>query len=561
MYLTLFAGIACAAGGHPQTFCNPLNLNYRFRSGNPVRREAADPAIVYFKGEYWLFASKSGGYWHSPNFRHWVFVAGKDLPIKDYAPAPAVINGHLYYTAFDTKAIYRAENPWVGKWSKAGNLKPYSDPALFQDTDGRVYIYYGCSPDGGISGVQLDPKHGFREIGKPVICLRCDLAQRGWEVPGNNNNKRANSWIEGSWMNKYRGKYYLQYAAPGTQFHSYADGVFVGSAPLGPFSYAPYSPFSHKPTGFATGAGHSGTFQDADGNWWHVSTTVICVRNIFERRISLYPAGFCSNGQLRCNTYLGDYPQFLPGTSTSPVTGNSPGWMLLSYNKKAWASSTRKHFPISNAFDETIQDWWSAKTGNSSEWLKVDLGHICRIEAMQINFADQGAHYHGRLTDDAYQYSVQASSDGVSWRTILDRSKNHRDRPQDYTQLPRPVNTRYVRLVNVHCPAGADFSISGWRIFGRGLGKSPGAVQHIAVRRNPADGRKAVVSWSPATRAQFYIVRLGIAPNRLFDNYQIYHGLTADINSLNSGVTYYFTVDAVNETGVMKSQVICKLKR
>jgi hypothetical protein len=36
----------------PQTFCNPLDLAYRFQLQTPSRREAADPTLVQFKGEY-----------------------------------------------------------------------------------------------------------------------------------------------------------------------------------------------------------------------------------------------------------------------------------------------------------------------------------------------------------------------------------------------------------------------------------------------------------------------------------------------------------------------------
>jgi xylan 1,4-beta-xylosidase len=549
------------ATGPSSTFCNPLDLDYRFQPAAPSRREAADPALIYFDNQYWLFASKSGGYWHSTDCQHWIFVDGKNLPIEDYAPAIAVINGRLYYTAFDTRAIYRADDLGAGTWSKVGDLKPYSDPALFQDDDGKVYVYYGCSPNGGIDAAQLDPANGFKEIGNPVSCFKCDPQQRGWEVPGDGNAGDANgkigdSWIEGAWMTKYNGRYYLQYAGPGTQFHSYADGVYVGDHPMGPFVYSSYSPFSHKPTGFATGAGHSATFQDKSGNWWHISTMTISVRQMFERRLGLFPAGFYADGQMFCDTYLGDYPQFLPGAKPDPAKGNSPGWMLLSYAKNAEASSTLYGFPVTNAFDENIRTWWCAKSGDAGEWLKVDLGKVCRINAIQINFADEGSTTLGKLHDDAYQYFVETSSDGTHWEKILDRSDNRRDAPHDYAQLDHPIKARYARLVNVHCAAGAKFSISGFRLFGNGLGLAPAAVKAITVLRNPADPRKVAVSWSPVDGAQFYIVRYGLAPDRLFGNYQIYGSTRAQINALNAGVNYYFTVDAVNDSGVTQTKTI-----
>jgi xylan 1,4-beta-xylosidase len=548
--LALFGSLNTACGDNqPATYCNPLDLDYRFELDQPSRREAADPAVVFYSGEYWLFASKSGGYWHTPDFRHWLFVDGKNLPIEDYAPAPAVINGHLYYTAFNTGKIFCADNPWTGTWTKAGDLKPYSDPDLFQDDDGKVYVYYGCSPNGGIDVVELDPENGFKEIGKPMVCLKCDPSHRGWEVPGNNNSAKGDTWVEGAWMTKYNGKYYLQYAVPGTQFHSYADGIFVGTTTTGPFTYAPYSPFSHKPTGFVTGAGHSGTFQDARGNWWRVVTMVISVRHMFERRVGLFPASFCDDGQMFCNTWLGDYPEFLPGTKNVSPKNNSSGWMLLSYDKQAVASSEREGFSVTNAFDENIQNWWSARTGNAGEWLKVDLGKVSRINALQLNFADEGAQVHGKLLNDAYQYFVEASRDGLHWDRIIDRSDNHQDAPHDYIQLEHPVRERYVRLVNVHCPAQACFSVSGFRIFGNGLGSPPGAVKDVVALRNQNDARHATVSWQPGKRAEFYIVRFGLAPDRLFDNYQVYGATNVEINSLNSGVSYYFTVDAVNDSG------------
>ena len=58
-------------------------------------------------------------------------------------------------------------------------------------------------------------------------------------------------------MTKYNGKYYLQYAAPGTEFNVYADGVYEGDSPLGPFHLAKNNPYSFQPGGFITGAGHA----------------------------------------------------------------------------------------------------------------------------------------------------------------------------------------------------------------------------------------------------------------------------------------------------------------
>ena len=112
-------------------------------------------------------------------------------------------------------------------------------------------------------------------------------------------------------MTKHNGRYYLQYGAPATEISGYADGVAVSDQPLGNFVHQSL-PLSWKPGGFARGAGHGATFQDKWENYWHISTISISVKNSFERRLGLWPAGFDNNDIMYCNTAFGDYPQFLP---------------------------------------------------------------------------------------------------------------------------------------------------------------------------------------------------------------------------------------------------------
>src|SRR5665647_3663063 len=79
-----------------QTYCNPMNLSYRFCLDQPSRREAADPTMVLYKDNYYLFASKSGGYWHSRDLVNWELVTTPTLPLENYAPTAVVIGDWLY---------------------------------------------------------------------------------------------------------------------------------------------------------------------------------------------------------------------------------------------------------------------------------------------------------------------------------------------------------------------------------------------------------------------------------------------------------------------------------
>jgi hypothetical protein len=351
----------------------------------------------------------------------------------------------------------------------------------------------------------------------------------------------------------------LQYAAPGTIWKSYADGVFTAISPRGPFTYAPYSPFSHKPTGFIGGAGHGATFQDKRGDYWRVVTMVISIKHRFERRLGIFPAGFDRDGMMHTNTLLGDYPQFFPGIKADAASDNQAGWMLLSHNKRAQSSSTIAGHEAPNAFDEEARTYWSAQSGKKGEWLSVDLGRLCRLNAVQVNFAEHETTAHGRQEKIYQQYVIEVSDDARRWSVLVDKSRNRKDVPHDYVQLDKPTRARHVRITNVHAPAHGTFAIRDLRLFGSGSGRLPAQVEEFTAHRASNDQRSVTLQWKPAARAILYIARYGIAPGKLYNNYQAQDGATSlTINSLNRGVTYYFKVDALNESGRVEGKTIRK---
>ena len=453
------------------TICNPVNLNYRFCLDKPSRREAADPTMINFKNEYYLFASKSGGYWHSTDLINWNLITTGDLPLEDYAPTAAVWNDTIYFMASsDNPVIYKTGDPKSGKWEIVNPAFPIGmiDPCLFFDDDGRLYFYYGCSNVNPTYGVELDPKT-FNPIGKPKVLINSHKDEYGWERSGDYNDKPDNPWVEGSWMTKHNGRYYLQYAVPGTQFKSYCDGLYTSDKPLGDYTIAPNNPCSSKPEGFIAGAGHSSTFQDKYGNYWHISTMTISVKHMFERRLGLFPMFFDKDGELYTYTGFGDFPFIIPKKKVSSPEELSPHWMLLSYQKPVEVSSELSGHPKKYAADENIRNYWSAKTGNKGEWISIDLKKTCRINAIQINYAENKTEIFGRHPGIYYQYLLEYSLDDKTWHTLADKTENKLDVPDDYIELQNPVKARFIRLTNYQVPGGT-FAIAGLRVFGIGEG-------------------------------------------------------------------------------------------
>lgn len=534
-----------------QTFCNPLNISYRFALNKPSRRTAADPVIVLYKDNYYLFATQSGGYWYSKDLLNWNFITTKDLPFEKDAPAATVINGSLYYMPINSHIIYKTDDPVSGKWEIFTDSFPLSigDPDLFQDTDGKVYMYFGCTNNGYLQVVELDVKNKLNPIGKPVNCFKGNPLIYGWERPGDYNTRTDNPWTEAPWMTKYNGKYYYQYSAPGTQYKSYADGYYVSDKPLGPFSYASNNPFSAKPEGFINGAGHSATFQDKYGNYWHISTLAISVKDIFERRLGLFPVTFDKEGKIITHTEFGDYPMIMPKHKYNDASELFPGWMMLSYKKNAQASSSLDDHPASLAFNEEVRDYWSAKTGNKGEWLSVDMGAAATVKAVQINFAENNTALFGRDGIVAQQYLIEYSSDNKTWKKLVDETANTEDLTHQYHVMKIPVKARFLKVTNYRVPGGT-FAISGFRVFGSGTGKKPTKVDSFEVLRDATDARNVTLSWKKQQNAVGYTIRFGTEKDKLYRSYQVYGDTDVTIRSLNKDQQYWFAIDAFGENGI-----------
>ena len=319
-------------------------------------------------------------------------------------------------------------------------------------------MYNGSSNRFPLYGIELDRKT-LQPVGTRKELYLLEPWRYGWQRFGENmDDTFLDPFIEGAWMTKNNGKYYLQYGAPGTEFSGYADGVIVGDDPFGPFT--PQSlQFSFKPGGFARGAGHGATFRDNWKNYWHVSTIAISVKNNFERRIGIWPAGFDKDGVMYCNQAFGDNPAYLPDGTEDHLQSRFTGWMLLNYNKPVVVSSIYGDYGPNNAVDENIKTYWCAATGNAGEWIQSDLGTVSTVRAIQVNYADQDAEFLDKSIGVFHQYKILESTDGKKWNVLVDKSMNKTDVPHDYIELATPVKTRYLKLVNIRMPTG-KFAIS-----------------------------------------------------------------------------------------------------
>ncbi len=197
---------------------------------------------------------------------HGVALQVKDIPWAGrqlWAPDAAFKDGkyYLYFPVKDKKDVFR-----IGVATSASPAGPFIpealpiegsfsiDPAVFPDSDGNFYLYFG-----GIWGGQLqqwhegkyvengsktdrkddaapaltakiaklssDMKHLAEEVKDVVI-----IDKEGNPLMGGDHDRR---FFEGAWMHKYNGKYYFSYSTGDTHKLVYA----IGESPYGPFTY------------------------------------------------------------------------------------------------------------------------------------------------------------------------------------------------------------------------------------------------------------------------------------------------------------------------------------
>ncbi len=591
LFFQFLSNIAFAQEYVPPTYCNPLNIDYTYMVYNSDKdwsyRSGADPAVVVFRGEYYMFVTRSFGYWHSSDLLTWDFIN----PEKWYfqgSNAPAAFNykDSVLYVAGDpsgSMSILYTANPKKGDWkAEPSIINDLQDPALFIDDDGQTYMFWGSSNTFPLRMRKLDKNKRFVDTDERFELFNLNEEEHGWERFGENNfhPTLTEGYMEGPWMTKYNGKYYLQYAAPGTEFNVYADGVYFADNPLGPYKYMPNNPMSFKPGGFMNGAGHGSTVQATDGQFWHFASMALSSNVKWERRLCMFATYFDKDGLMYSNTDYGDYPRFAP--TVHAKKGEPTGWMLLSYKKPVTVSSSLlqqqsvstgdnpviEEIPseknengeiISKVLnDENAKTFWVAETNDSKQWVKIDLEKTCKIFALQINYHDYKSGIYNRRNDLFHRYTIEVSLDGKNWEKVVDKSRNFKDVPNDYVQLETPVKARFVRYNHIHAPT-PYFALSDLRIFGLGEGKVPEKVENFKIDRLD-DKRDAQLSWEKVAGATGYNIRWGIAPEKLYNSWLLYEDTELLMRCLDKNTTYYLSIEAFNENGISERSKIQQIK-
>lgn len=464
-------------------YCNPLPMITA-----PGDNASGDVSVIKDAGKYYMFCT-GGGAWVSEDMLNWDFHKVDNVPV---APDVIKYNGSFYMCGNDGP-LFKADNPLgpyksLGDWKNtpdvAGGWNEPFDMKIYIDDDNKPYLYYSGRGISGIFGVPLDPNDLTRFAG-PVKHLFGFNKDHIWERYGEMNEYTDVAWIEGPWITKHNGVYYLQYSASGTQWKTYAEGYYTSKSPLGPFVYASNNPLLRKTEGLVTGTAHGSIVEGPDGNLWQFYTIVLS-NPPGGRRIGMDRVNFDKSGNM--SVKITETPQLAPvksGNSVEyieslPVTINK----IRAMNALSKFSSEQPGRYAAYAVDNSSGTLWEPEPTDSLPTLTIELSPATRFDVVQLFIIDavrlmlNGRRGFGRRptanvtpapeqpATDLYQYRIEVSMDGKTFTTALDQTRNSISRNTIFDEIP-PVKCRFVRLTITNWPKNAPLGIIEFTVFGK----------------------------------------------------------------------------------------------
>lgn len=252
--------------------------------------EGADPFILYHNGKYYLYSTNSElGFkvYSSEDMSVWkdegLCLKKEDVMGESgfWAPELTYRNGIFYmvYVADAHLGIATSTSP-LGpftqsekKWISERNA---IDGHFFTDDDGVTYLYYVRFDQGNVLYVakMSEDLLSIDEENERFLFR----AEHDWEL-------KDCSVVEGPFVLKRNGKYFLTYSANHTRSPYYAIGLAIADSPIGTFKRYANNPIL-KMNEEVNGVGHHSLFYTPDGE-------LVCVYHSHYSKTQFTPRTVC----------------------------------------------------------------------------------------------------------------------------------------------------------------------------------------------------------------------------------------------------------------------------
>ncbi len=450
--LTALPAVADPMPGRAPHSANPILPGYY-----------ADPSVVQDDGKTYIYATldpwggKTLGCWESSDFKNWTYRV-LNWPTKEactspksgsaWVWAPSVIKGkdgrfHMAISVGNEVWVGVADHP-LGPWRNALDeqkpLIPFDfkpgfhmiDAEYFIDDDGQAYLYWGSG-------------HGWKNGKCWLVKLKPDMTTFDGEVL----DVTPPHYFEAPVMVKRHGKYFLMYSDGKTVEDTYQVHYAVADSPSGPFVEPDNSPIlvTDKDANVISPGHHTIVQRDGQDYILYHRHSIPFDRKFIGRQICADPITFTADGRIEKIEPTHQGPEFVQGRAES----NAP----LVANATITSSSDANEFTkAAFALDDNYATRWAPAGDAKGAWLQLDLGSAQEIKRQLIR---------PEYAWKSYRFSIESSSDGETWSTIEDHTK------EAVTGSPiiseKPVSARYLRLVFPQDVKGSDIGIFEWAVF------------------------------------------------------------------------------------------------
>ena len=476
------------------TYCNPLVIK-DYPNGKPLDtkgrdascaeyRSLADPSVIYHDGKWIMYPSYHLAY-VTEDFVHWDHV---DIGVHDvrYSPAIVQFRDKWYLLGHARPHMYVSDSP-TGPFTLCGMLTNVhgqqmgvADACFLADGD-HLYIYYPGLPldvtytDASMSyatyGAELDPDEPWKFLTEPIELYRSE-GTSPWQNWGEHNQENRQLYLEGQWMIKRGGRYYLLISGAGTEFSTYAHGVLVSDeGPLSGFRpQTRHDPLTRKLHGIVRGAGHGSIAEGPNGTLWIFYTNIFNFNHEFERRVSMDPLGIDENGELYCPATT-DTPQYAPGVLEHPENGNDAGLLPLTFMMRPEVSSAAPGHAGIYAVDDNMLSWWQPTENDPEPTITIPMSGLpWAFSGIRILWRDIGMDTQNGIFPGPFRYVVEYADTAKldSWKTLVDASENTDDLCVDYRQF-EPVVGYAIRLRILGAPQGITPGLASITAFGKSI--------------------------------------------------------------------------------------------
>jgi hypothetical protein len=279
-----------------------------------------------------------------------------------------------------------------------------------------------------------------------------------WERVGSHNQNPKVGWMEGAWMVKRDGRYFLTYSAGGTQYRTYTMGAYVGDSPLGLFVPQQRNPIFRTTEGLVTGTAHGCIVRGPRDRHWVFYTIFAGAVHGFERRVGLDLVEFDANNEI-----------FVPGATSTPQplpgSGTSAAWEVLNESEPTIGSSDAANSAGRFAADNALTTWWLPAADDREPRLVTQFNGRAAIHAARVIWRDAGLDTVGGVNPGPFRYRIEAEIAPETWTTIIDRTANTEDLLIDYRECA-PTATARARLVITGHPRGIQPAVAEFTLFG-----------------------------------------------------------------------------------------------